>query len=180
MTDSIAHTYHLSWPRFLPLIGVWLVVLVLLLLPFAAEPVPDQEDARALLWTALIVTVLLAPAFGMLWQSRLVLTETGITHYQLGYTVRSSWANTQTLCLSRGVESLILRDPGTSSRVLHFSVRALQAVVPTIAGSFGDPEALAQGRLIALAPFMSHWRRGPLRRDLERWAPHLFEAQRPG
>ena len=154
-------------------------MLALLALPLAGDPAPSREDARALLLTALIVTVLLVPAFYLMWQSRLVLTETHITHYQFGYTVRSSWTNAQELCLTPGVEALILREPGTRSRLLRLSVRLLQGALPVFAGSFGDPDTLAEGRLIFLAPFMRHWRHGDLRRDFERWAPHLFGASAP-
>jgi len=43
----------------------------------------------------------------------------------------------------------------------------------------GDAAAVADGRVIALAPFMADWKKGPLREDLQRWAPHLFDAAGP-
>ena len=174
----MVRVYHLSWSRFVPLIVLWIVVVAFLLsLSSLADAATERDDTSALQLTALTVTIVLLPFFGMLWQSRLVLTPEGIAHHQFGYTVRSTWSNVQALCLTPGVESLILTKPGTSSVLLRWSTRILQIIAPDM---FGDATALAEGRLIALSPFMWHWRRGTLREDLLRFAPHLFPSQRPG
>jgi len=176
----MVHVYHLSWPRFLPLTLIWALAMALFALPSLGTPAPSAAEQRVLVLSALAVTLIIAPFFGILWQSRLVLSPEGITHHQFGYRVQSAWGNLQRLDLASGTESLILAEPGTTSRVLRYGVRLYEGVMPSVmSGAFGDPDALAEGRLILLAPFMWHWRRGTLRADIMRWAPHLFD-QRPG
>jgi hypothetical protein len=114
------------------------------------------------------ITVLFAPFVAITWQSRLVLTEQGIAHHQLGYTVRSSWQNLQALSLNPG--ALLLEQPGTQSALLRWSSKLAGGVVAS------DAKALSEGRLIVLAPFMAHYHRGPLREDLVRCAPQLFKS----
>jgi hypothetical protein len=180
----VRHVYHLSSMRLMLLPAVWVLMLGLLLLPLLLAPATDAStdsaaDAaadHALPLTAALFTLILLPFVAIAWQSRLVLTPQGIAHHQLGYTVRSPWANLVALDLTAGRQALYLAEPGSRSRLLRWSSRAVAAGAPGLAdGLIGDPQALAQGRLIFLAPFMQHWRRGPLRDDLKRWAPHLFE-----
>ncbi len=117
------------------------------------------------------------PLFGIIWRSRLVLTSEGIEHHQFGYTVRSSWANLESLSLSPGTEALYLREPGTTSRLLPVSVRLL-GLIGLADGLVGDATSMAEGRMIFLGPFMARWKRGPLRDDVLRWAPDLFDTNR--
>ncbi|HEY8243189.1 MAG TPA: hypothetical protein VII68_06985 [Casimicrobiaceae bacterium] len=165
------HVYHLSLPRLLLLPIVWaLVVGPLFVAGVAGGP---ADEARAYLVSVLIVTLVVLPWWVVVWQSRLVLTPDGIAHHQFGYTVRSRWDNVEALSLDAGAQALLLREPGTQSRLLRWSSRFLASIVPSIAnGMFGDADRLAEGRLILLSPFMAHWKRG-LRDDLVRWAPRL-------
>ena len=176
LPDKSRHVYHLSPARLLPLPLLWAAIAGMLL-TLSASADSNPAEARAFLWTALLVTVIMLPFLALLWQSRLVLTAEGISHHQFGYTIRSRWDNLQTLRLAPGAQSLVLAQPGTCSRPLRWSARILARAVPVHAGAmFGDVDRLAEGRLILIAPFMAHWRRGPLREDLRRWAPHLFDA----
>jgi hypothetical protein len=176
-----SHVYHLNTARLLILPAVWLGVMALLLVPLLFSSPPTTAagaDADAGLWFGTAAfTLILLPFMGIVWQSRLVLTPEGIAHHQFGYTVRSAWDNVVALDLRTGREGLVLAQPGTRSRLLRWSTQVLAGAAPgPVEGLVGDPHALAQGRLIFLAPFMQHWRRGPLRDDLQRWAPHLFVA----
>jgi hypothetical protein len=117
-----------------------------------------------------LVTAIFAPFNAVAWQSRLVLTEQGIAHYQLGYTVRSTWQNLKALSLTPGAEALHLNEPGTQSALLRWSSKLAGGVVAS------DAKALGEGKLIVLAPFMAHYRRGPLREDLMRCAPQLVQS----
>ena len=99
-----------------------------------------------------------------------MLTSEGIAHHQFGYTVRSTWKNVGELTLAPPCAGLILIAPGVSSRLLRISMYALNAY--GLSAGFGG-RALEEGRFIPLQPFLSHWRRGPLRDDIVRWAPHL-------
>ncbi|MEO6929027.1 MAG: hypothetical protein ABI190_07655 [Casimicrobiaceae bacterium] len=150
--------------------------MALLIIPFWGTP-STLADREAALITAGIVTLIMLPFFGIMWQSRLVLTPEGIEHHQFGYTVRSSWANLESLSLSPGAEALYLRESGTTSRLLRASVMLLK---PTgvADGLVGNPTSMAEGRMIFLAPFMARWKRGPLRDDVLHWAPALVDTNR--
>jgi hypothetical protein len=168
------HVYRLNAARLLLLPIVGLSFCALLAGAGLSDP-SDAESMRVYLLTAGILTVIMLPFIGVLWQSRLVLTHEGIAHHQLGYTVRSTWQNLEALSLERRAESLYLHEPGTRSKLLRGSSNLVGAATPGRANSVvGDTAALSQGRLIFLAPFMSHWKRGPLQEDLRRCAPHLF------
>jgi hypothetical protein len=176
-SPPVRHVYHLNTVRLLALPVVWALLTALLLLPFLTATGLDPAEDAALLLGAAVVTLILLPIFAITWQSRLVLTAQGIAHHQLGYTVRSPWANLVALDLSAGRQALTLGEPGCSSRLLRWASLAMAFAMPDWAeGLYGDVDALAQGRLIPLAPFMSHWKQGPLHADLLRWAPHVFAA----
>ena len=134
----------------------------------------DDPDRRVMALMSVILTLICLPFFGILWQSRLVLTPEGIAHHQLGYTVRSTWANLEAIHLERGSQALYLEVPGTRSRLLRLAAGAVGGAMPGMESVIGNPQMLAQGRAIMLFPFMQHWKRGPLREDIERCAPHLF------
>lgn len=174
---QLPHVYHLGLARLLPLPVLWALLTGPLLLLGLSGPASDPNESDAWVLVALILTLIMLPFFALLWQSRLVLTPEGIAHHQFGYTVRSSWSNLKALTLTPGEQALVLGVPGTRSRLLRWSARILPAVVPFSADAVvGDVDALAEGRLILLAPFMTHWKRGPLRDDLLRWAPQLFDT----
>ena len=173
---QLAHVYHLSLARLLPLPLLWAVLTATLLLLGLSGPASDPNESDAFVFVALVLTLIMLPFFALLWQSRLVLTAEGIAHHQFGYTVRSSWSNLKALSLVPGQQALVLDAPGTRSSLLRWSARILPAMVPISADALvGDTQALAEGRLILLAPFMTHWKRGPLRDDLLHWAPQLFD-----
>lgn len=174
--DQFRHVYHLSPLRLLPLPLLWGTI-VGLLLGLSASGDANPAESRALLLAALLFTLIMLPFFALLWHSSLVLTREGIAHHQFGYTVRSRWDNLLALSLTAGAQSLVLERPGTRSRALRYSARFMSKLTPALAsGLFGEDHLLAEGRLILIAPFMAHWKRGPLRDDLRRWAPHLFDA----
>jgi hypothetical protein len=169
------HTYHLNPGRLLLLPIMWGVIVAWLLsLAFSGADDSGSEQ-RSMLIVCLMFTLIMLPFFFVSWLSRLVLTPGGIVHHQLGYTVRSTWANLDALQLRPGSEALYLREPGTRSTVLRLSAKLVGNAARNAHSVIGDPNALAEGRLIFLAPFMRHWKRGPLREDLLRCAPHLFD-----
>jgi hypothetical protein len=157
--------YHLGLGRLLLLPGVWaLFAGMFLWIGFTAP----AEERSPMFQAAALITAIFAPFVAITWHSRLVLTEQGIAHHQLGYTVRSTWQNLQALSLNPG--ALLLKEPGTRSALLRWSSKLAGGVIAS------DAKALGEGRLIVLAPFMAHYRRGPLRADLQRCAPHLFQS----
>jgi hypothetical protein len=173
--------YRINPARLLVLPAVWLGFVSLLLGWFGRSAAPG--DAAAGVGAAVILTLIFAPIFYLtVWRARLELDSAGISQFQFGYTIRSSWANLEHLSLQPGAEGLYLREPGTDSRLLRGSVKVVQGVshVTGVGSVIGDAEALAQGRFIALMPFTSHLRDGPLRQDLERWAPQLFRVDANG
>ena len=170
------HVYHLSPIRLLSMALLWLAM-VLPLLGFAVVYRRDPADLAAFSAAATIVTLIFLPIGAIVWQSRLVLTPEGIAHHQFGYTVRSPWNQLQALTLDPGSEALVLAEPGTRSSWRRVSVRWGGLFAPAdLRGWIGDADLMAGGRLIPIAPFMAHWRRGALREDLRRWAPQLFAA----
>ena len=170
------HVYHLSPIRLLSMPLLWLAM-VLPLLGLAVAYRRDPADLAAFTAAAIIVTLIFLPIGAIVWQSRLVLTPEGIAHHQFAYTVRSPWKQLQALTLDPGTEALVLAEPGTRSRWFGVLVRWGGVFAPVDPrGLIGDVDLMADGRLILIAPFMAHWRRGPLREDLRRWAPHLFAA----
>lgn len=188
--EPVRHVYHLSTARLMLLPAAWLAMMALLLVPLlssnppnaAGDAASDASPTDAALWVgAAALTLILLPFVAITWHARLVLTPEGIAHHQFGYTVRSAWDNVLALDLRAGREGLVLARPGTGSQLLRWSARAVARVAPgPVDGLIGEPQALSQGRLIFLAPFMQHWRRGPLRDDLRRWAPQLFAATEAG
>jgi hypothetical protein len=175
---SFRHVYHLSPARLVIFPVMWVAGVALCAMAlFGSDDPITPATFRMLLILVGGVTVFILPFFGLMWQSRLVLTPEGIAHHQFGYTVRSAWEHLDHLDLTPGVQHVVLAAPGTRSRLLSMSVTALDAAAPGFAsGLVGNKQAYSQGRLIGLAPFMTHWKRGPLRDDLLRWAPHLFDA----
>lgn len=179
---SLRHVYHLNPLRLLIFPLLWVAALGLCLyLSFSSADAFTPAANRMLLVLIGIVSLFVAPFFALMWQSRLVLTPEGITHHQFGYTIRSSWDNVAMLDLTPRVQGLVLSRPGSQSRLLPMSVGVLEAAAPgTTEDLVGDKDALAEGRLITLAPFMTHWKRGQLQDDLRRWAARLFdEGDRP-
>lgn len=170
------HVYHLSAGRLVILPLFWLMMVGALLMPLFSDVPATSEESRAFVLTAVVLTAILLPFFWILWQSRLVLTPGGIVHHQFGYSVRSTWVNVEQLDLSPGNQSLILTEPGTTSSILRLSTKWIRGIRPIMgAAIFRDLDLLGGGRVILLSPFMAHWKRGPLRDDLLRWAPHLFD-----
>ena len=167
--EDFRHVYHLGPGRLLIFPLLWLV--------FSAILTLGLWDAKSR-WAGLVclggLTLFFLVFQAIIWQSRLVLNAQGISHHQFGYTVRSSWENLHLLVMQVDTSHLILKERGSLSRLLGFSVGMLGA--GTARGLIGDPQAFAEGRVIMIAPFMAHWRRGPLRADLQRWAPQLFDA----
>jgi hypothetical protein len=175
---SPPHVYHLNPIRLLviPAIGLGFVAMLI-----AAVLLPDTDGDGAVWWTVGLVTLVFAAAFLVVWKSRLELSDEGIVHYQFGYTVRSTWQNVESISLVHGAEGLYLREPGTHSALLRGSSRLLSLAMRASAlpSVVGDPAALAAGRFVALMPFTRHLNGGPLSRDLQRWAPHLFAQSAP-
>lgn len=179
---SLRHVYHLNPLRLLIFPLMWVAAVGLCLhVSFNSVDAFTPAANGTLLILIGLVTLFVAPFFALIWQSRLVLTPNGITHHQFGYTIRSSWDNVAMLDLTPQVQRLVLSQPGTRSRLLSASVGVLNVAAPGTAEDLvGDVGAYAEGRLITLAPFMTHWKRGPLQDDLRRWAPRLFgEGGRP-
>jgi len=175
---SETHVYRINLSRLLVLPGVWLAFVVVLLGLLGGSTAPG--DSAAGLGGATILTLIFAPIFYFtVWRSRLELDEQGITHFQFGYTIHSSWGNVERLSMQPGSEGLYLNAPGADSNLLRGSVRIVEGLnrVTGVGSVIGDAEALAQGRFIALMPFTSHLNGGALRRDLERWAPQLFRVE---
>ncbi len=171
------HVYRLSATRLFVLPGVCLLTCGPLFLAALSEPA-DSREALAFSLTAALVSAIFLPFVWITWCSRLVVTHEGLVHHQLGYTVRSRWDNLRALSLIKGAEALYLHEPGTRSLLVRESAKLLAGGASlSLSSTFGDPRALAEGRLIFLAPFMRHFERGPLREDLARCAPALFETQ---
>jgi hypothetical protein len=178
LVTSPPHVYHLNPIRLvvIPAIGLGFVALLIAALVF-----PDADGDDGLWWAVGLVALVFAAAFLIVWKSRLELTDEGIVHYQFGYTVRSTWENVESISLVRGAEGLYLREPGTHSALLRGSSQLLNIAmrVSALPSVVGDPAALAAGRFVALMPFTRHLNGGPLSRDLQRWAPHLFTKPAP-
>ena len=172
--ETWQQTYHINTPRLLVIPGLWLGIVAVLLV-MAAQP-SERGHAIAWLQAAGLLTLILLPFFLITWRSRLVLTDLGITHYQFGYTVQSTWANVESLSMAPGVEGLYLREPGTHSKLLRVSTQILDLLTRAVGwpSFIGDAQALAEGRFIALITFTNSWHHGPLIQDLQRWAPQLF------
>ncbi len=173
--DALQRVYHVGAGRLLALPLLWGGLVALLVATSVGADSSDPGGRQALLLGAGVVTLLVLPLFVLVWNSRLVLSPEGIAHHQWAYTVRSSWANLEALSLGPGAEALLLREPGSHSALLRLAAELLNLIHlrPSLAG---DLNSLAAGRFIFLAPFMAHWKRGPLREDILRWAPHLFDA----
>jgi hypothetical protein len=174
---SESRVYRINRWNMAVLPGVWLVVVGILIGLIVPSATPDEREAG--FFAALIVTLIMATVFYFgVWRCRLELNETGIVQYQFGYSIRSSWPNVQRLSLLPHAQGLYLTEPGTDSRSLRVSVRFVQVLSATtgIGALDGDADAFAQGRFITLVPFTSHLKKGALRSDLERWAPHLFHV----
>ena len=158
--------------------ATWLLFVAALLWAFGGSA--NAGDSMAGAGTAMILTLIFGPIFYFtVWQSRLELDSNGITHFQFGYTIRSSWSNVERLSMQPGAEGLYLARAGTDSNLLSGAVRVVQQMnrITGVGSAIGDAEALANGRFIALMPFTSHLGGGPLSQDLERWAPQLFRAE---
>ena len=174
--EPFRRVYHLSRIRLLVFPIIWVVGGIFCsYLVFSSGEAFTPQANRTLFFLIGGVTVFVLPFLGIIWQSRLVLTSEGIAHHQLGYTVRSTWANLESLSLDWGKQRLILSKPGTRSRLLKTSSEILDAI-PMTRDFTGDSTSFEEGRLISISPFMSHWKRGPLREDLLRFAPQLFDA----
>ena len=97
---------------------------------------------------------------------RLEVGPTGITYYQVGYTLRSTWENVVRVQPIAFGEGLVLRTSGLAQQGHMARLARLNR----------------QDYLIPLTPFGWWWRDAELGRDLLTYAPHLFqpEAMRPG
>jgi hypothetical protein len=153
--------------------GVWLLFSIALI--GSALTSHMSREVAAAWYTEIMLTGVVLPLLLVTWCSRLELSEAGITHHQCTYRIESTWENVAALTLGPGPEGLLLRQRGGAGWFLRYSLEMLR--IFGVANAFGG-QALAEGRFIALAPFMAHWRKGPLRDDLRRMAPHLFAAER--
>jgi hypothetical protein len=97
---------------------------------------------------------------------RLEVGPTGITYYQVGYTLRSTWENVVRVQPIAFGEGLVLRTSGLAQQGHMARLARLNR----------------QDYLIPLTPFGWWWRDAELGHDLLTYAPHLFqpEAMRPG
>jgi hypothetical protein len=171
MRTEGTRVYHLSPSRLWLIPGMWAAIVLPLLWLCAQAQTPGEAVPFSA--GAAMVTVVFGLAQVVAWRSRLELSPSSIVHHQFGYTIRSPWDNVVAVIDGGGAKHLVLGRPGTRSALLRLLAPIGAAIVPGGDELYGDVQLLAEGRLITLEPFMAHWRRGPLREDLRRFAPHL-------
>lgn len=162
-------TYHVGpwrsiwgWALFLPLsIGCALGAI------FA-----DKADEKAGLWVgALIFALIIIGLMTMIRRARLEICRDGITLRQIGYRLEASWPDVIAFRGDRGREGFITSNPvgGRGANTLA----AASSLGPYGMYDSDQIDLLDEHRLIPIDPFAWHLRHGPMRREIEEYAPHL-------
>jgi hypothetical protein len=165
---SRVRTYHVSpLRRWLLWIAIGPILAVLLALGLTG----DAADRPAFLATAGLVFLILLPFHLIVGSTRLVLSETGVRLRQAGYRLEAGWADIEDLDLTPRREGFVTHEPMAgkgAARLARFRVSPLYDAE--------QQRLIAERRLIPIDAFAWHLRRGAMREDIERFAPHLAKA----
>jgi hypothetical protein len=172
VTASDIRVYHVSpWRRWL----LWYVIAPIILALAIGGAGANSAEGRALLMTAGIVVLIVFPFQLIIDWTRLELSPKRVRLRQFGYTLEAIWPEVTGLRLMRGSEGLITKTPLAGKGAMRLAaVRGFGMR----GASLYDAEQqalLAERRLIPIEAFGWHLRRGTLRADITRFAPHLKE-----
>ena len=135
-----------------------------------------SAEGKAMLASAGLVFLIMLPFQFILGWTRLEFSPKGVRLRQIGYTLEAPWPEVNGLRLVRGSEGFITNTPIAGKGAARLaSLRGIG-----IRGApFYDAEQqalLAERRLIPIEAFGWYLRRGTLRTDITRFAPHLKAA----
>ncbi len=122
------------------------------------------------------IALLMAP-FLLLWhwlvgKARLEVSATGVRLHDFGGGCAAAWGDIVDLRVDRGHEGFITGAPLEGKGALHLA----QTAGPMQMHDERDLELIGARRFIPLKAFAFHLRRGDLRADIGRHAPHLLPA----
>ncbi|MEN6441752.1 MAG: hypothetical protein ABFD97_24585 [Syntrophobacter sp.] len=165
--ENPAKIYRISPLRRGLFSGIWVLFSLLLLVLSAAENDPASRSALHI--TAAIVLAIGAAMTPLVWYTRLTVASGGIELRQFGWRARVDWDNVAAIVRDAGAFGLVLKKPMNRSASLGLRVGIL------IPGWYTSQQAamVQNGRWLPLEAFAWSWRRGPLRRDFQSYAPTL-------
>lgn len=175
MTASSAgcHVYHIGpWRRWVP---VWIFGPILLGTLGLWICLPSKDRAVA----GYFLAALLPFALGMQWlidRARLEISPEGVRLRQTGYRLETPWANIVDLLLEHGREGFVTREPVGGQGQELLAATAGMGVAFTPIYDDRHRALLGEHRLIPFEAFAWHLRHGPLRSEIEEYAPHLRPA----
>ncbi len=174
MTVSDIRVYHVSpWRRW----TLWYVFGPIILALVVGSAFLPFESGKPGLITAGLVFLIFLPLDRMLGWTRLELSPKGVRLKQIGYTLEAPWAEVAGIRFGRGREAFVTNTPLAGKGAKRLA--ALRGFGFRGGLSLYDAEQqrlLAERRLIPIEAFAWHLRRGKLRADIVRFAPHLTEA----
>ncbi|HWB02120.1 MAG TPA: hypothetical protein VG796_03785 [Verrucomicrobiales bacterium] len=127
-----------------------------------------------------IMAVFLASWHWLVCYTRLEISPQGVVLRQLGWSLEAAWDQVDHLRMDRGREGFVVNEPMGGK-----GVRRLASVAGF--GYYGTPMYsdvqrywIQNGQWIPVEPFMYAFRKGPMRDDIERWAPGLLAREPSG
>ena len=127
-----------------------------------------------MLTTAGLLILIWLPFQIILQRTRLELSFEGVCLWQTGYKLEAPWTDVARVRLDRGCEGFITSVPMTgkgADRLARF--RGVSMRYATVQAYDDEQRALlAERRLIPIEAFAWYLRRGMMRADIEKFAPH--------
>lgn len=155
---------------------LWILIGPMLALLVGLALASDAGERASLLATTALVFLIVLPFHFIVGRTRLALSDRGVSLKQTGYALSARWDEIEALDLTPRREGFITRGPISgpgAARLAGFR----------FAGTPGAPlydevqqGLLAERRLIPIEAFAWHLRRGRMRDDIARFAPHLADA----
>ncbi len=130
----------------------------------------EPAERSALAVAGIIMVMVAAGLFPLVWYPKLLVSPSGIEIRQVGWSIRTTWDNVEAVELSPPGEGLLLRAPLTGRGAWALRVGR---IIP----AWYTPEQarlVAEGRWFPLSPFGWWLRHGDLLAELKRHAPGLF------
>lgn len=173
---SRVRVYHVSPLRQWLL---WFVIGPILAFLVVLSISSDAADRAAFLIVAGLMMVIALPFDLIVRRTRLELSATGVRLRQTGYELAARWDDIEDLRLTPGREGFVTRAPMAGKGAARLARLRFAGAANVALYDAEQQSLLAERRFIPIEAFAWHLRRGGMREDIVRSAPHLANVLAP-